>query len=111
MGRDMSTRTKVLAVLSLPVGLAAYLVTGMILAGLSLPDGLSGLLTIFLPLFVAGLCMIPFIAPAFDSMAKRDLAALDEQKRRVANDGRGRDDAASKGRESRERRPGRRRPS
>jgi hypothetical protein len=27
------------------------------------------------PLFVAGLCMVPFLLPLFDRMAKRDLAA------------------------------------
>lgn len=81
----MSTRTKVLAVLALPAGAVGYLATGIILDALSLPDGLSGLLTIFLPLLVGGLCMIPFIAPAFDTMAKRDLAALEEQKKAAAN--------------------------
>ena len=82
----MGTRIKVLAVLALPAGAVGYFVTGMILAGLSLPDGLSALLTIFLPLLVGGLCMIPFIAPAFDAMAKRDLAALNEQRQRTSNE-------------------------
>ena len=76
----MSTRTKIAAVLSLPAGVVGYLVTGAILSGLSLPEGLSGALVLFLPLLVAGLCMAPFLVPFFDQMARRDLAALQEQR-------------------------------
>jgi len=76
----MTTRTKAIAILSLPAGVVGYLVTGMVLSGLSLPDGLGGLLLIFLPLLVGGLCMVPFLMPLFDAMAKRDLAAIQEQK-------------------------------
>ena len=71
----MSTRAKLLAVLSLPAGLIGYLVAGEVLTRLGIAGSLGGLLLVFIPLFAAGLCMIPFIAPLFDEMAKRDLAA------------------------------------
>ena len=45
-------------------------------------EGLRNLLLLFVPLFVAGLCMVPFFIPLFDAMAKRDLAAI--QARRAA---------------------------
>ena len=32
-------------------------------------------LLLILPLFIAALCMVPFVLPLFDQMAKRDLAA------------------------------------
>ncbi len=76
----MSTRTKALAVLSLPAGVVGYLVTGAILSGLELPEGLAGALMLFVPLLVAGLCMAPFLVPFFDQMARRDLAAIQEQR-------------------------------
>ena len=37
--------------------------------------GLADLLLIFVPLFVAGLCMVPFLIPFIDRIAKRDLEA------------------------------------
>ena len=37
--------------------------------------GPADLLLIFVPLFVAGLCMVPFLIPFVDRMAKRDLEA------------------------------------
>ena len=38
-------------------------------------EGLADLLFIFVPLLVAGLCMVPFLIPFVDRMAKRDLEA------------------------------------
>jgi hypothetical protein len=38
-------------------------------------DGLADLLLLFVPLLVAGLCMVPFLIPFVDRMAKRDLEA------------------------------------
>ena len=66
-----------LLVLSLPAGVVGYLIGGWLVAALPLPTGLVGIAQLFIPLFVAGLCMVPFLAPAFDRMAKRDLAALE----------------------------------
>jgi hypothetical protein len=71
----MSTRAKLLAVLSLPAGLAGYLIAGEVLTRLGIAGGAGGLLLVFVPLFVAGLCMMPLVIPLFDEMAKRDLAA------------------------------------
>ena len=53
----------VLLVLAFPVGLAAYLVTGTLLTSAGLTSGLGGLLLVFLPLFVAGVCAIPLDHP------------------------------------------------
>jgi hypothetical protein len=65
----------ILAVLSLPAAVIGYTVTAAILTALRLPPGVAELALIFVPLFVAGLCMVPLIAPLVDQMAKRDLAA------------------------------------
>jgi hypothetical protein len=71
----MSTPVRyLLLVLAIPVAIAAYLITAQVLSGLALPSGLGDLLVIFLPLFVAGLCSIPFIAPFFDLKARQALA-------------------------------------
>jgi hypothetical protein len=64
----------VLLVLAIPVALGAYLVTGQVLAGMSLEGPMRELLLVFLPLFVAGLVAIPFIAPFVDMKAKQALA-------------------------------------
>jgi len=66
---------EVLLVLAMPAGAVGYLVSGGILAGLGLQQVAGGLLVMFLPLLVGGLCMVPFLIPFFDRMAKRDLAA------------------------------------
>ena len=78
----MITRTKLFALLALPAGAIGYAVATTILSGLGLADGVGNLIVLFVPLFVAGLCMVPFLIPLFDSMAKRDLAAI--QARRAA---------------------------
>jgi hypothetical protein len=69
-------RATILAILSLPAAAIGYAVTAAILTS-ALPrgEGLTGLLLIFAPLFVAGLCMIPFLIPFVDRLAKRDLEA------------------------------------
>jgi hypothetical protein len=55
-------------------------VTASILSGMALPDGARDLLLLFVPLFVAGLCMAVFLLPLFDEMAKRDLAIIRAQR-------------------------------
>ncbi|MEZ0239400.1 MAG: hypothetical protein ACAH65_01255 [Chloroflexota bacterium] len=67
----MSTRTKLLAILALPAAAIGYFVTAAVLDGFGAPD----FLLLIAPLFVAALCMVPFVLPLFDQMAKRDLAA------------------------------------
>jgi fatty acid desaturase len=67
----MSTRTKALAALALPAAAIGYFVTAAVLDGWGAPD----FLLLIAPLFVAALCMVPFVLPLLDQMAKRDLAA------------------------------------
>jgi len=61
----------ILLILSLPAGALAYAMTVRVLDAL-LPG--QAALTLFVPLFVAGLVMLPFLVPFFDRKAKRDLA-------------------------------------
>ena len=69
------SRPMILAVLSLPAAVIGYTVAVAVLSALGLPKGIEELVLLFVPLFIAGLCMVPFIAPLVDRMAKRDLAA------------------------------------
>jgi len=69
------TAPTILAILSLPAAAIGYFVTRAILLSLSLPGGVADLLLLIVPLFVAGLCMVPFVIPALDRQAKRDLEA------------------------------------
>jgi hypothetical protein len=73
----------ILAVLSLPAGLAGYLGGAALLRALA-PGLADGVLMIFLPLLVAGLCMAPFLVPFIDRRAKADLAAI--RSRRAAEE-------------------------
>ena len=63
----------ILLALSLPAGLAGYLVGVTVVGGLA-PG--NQLLELFVPLFIAGLCMMPFLVPWLDRRAKADLAAI-----------------------------------
>ena len=70
------SRPTFLAILSLPAAAIGYAVTAAILTSALPPsEGLADLLLIFVPLLVAGLCMVPFLIPFVDRMAKRDLEA------------------------------------
>ena len=70
------SRPTLLAILSLPAAAIGYFVTAAILtSALSVGEGPADLLLIFVPLLVAGLCMVPFLIPFVDRMAKRDLEA------------------------------------
>jgi hypothetical protein len=69
------SRPTFLAILSLPAAAIGYAVTATILTSALPREGLAELLVIFLPLLVAGLCMVPFLIPFVDRMAKRDLEA------------------------------------
>ena len=64
-----------LLVLSLPAGIVGFVLGARLVAALSLPSGLRGIVQLVVPLFVGGLFMLPFVIPFFDRMAKRDLAA------------------------------------
>jgi uncharacterized membrane protein YccC len=65
----------VLAVLALVAAVIGYAVSYVVISALPLPAGLAQLAVLFVPVFIAGLCMIPFVAPLLDRMAKRDLEA------------------------------------
>jgi hypothetical protein len=60
-----------LLILSLPVGAIAYTLSAQVIA--SIWPG-EGFLTLLVPLFFAGLAMMPFLIPFFDRKAKQDLA-------------------------------------
>ena len=64
----------VLLVLSLPAGVVGYSIGVALMAAVSIPEPAQGILALFVPLFIGGLCMVPFLVPIFDAMAKRDLA-------------------------------------
>ncbi len=73
--------------MALPAGAIGYAITSAILSDLALSDGARDVLLLIAPLFVAGLCMAPFLLPTFDRMAKRDLAAHRAQQVAEAADG------------------------
>jgi hypothetical protein len=64
----------VLLVLSLPAGVIGYTIGAALMSAVSIPEPAHGILELFVPLFLGGLCMVPFLVPFFDAMAKRDLA-------------------------------------
>src|SRR3954452_15543540 len=63
----------ILLALSLPAGLLGYLLGGRLVAAVA-PG--STLVVLFVPLFIAGLCMMPFLGPWLDRRAKAALAAI-----------------------------------
>src|SRR3954452_10931777 len=63
----------ILLALSLPAGLLGYLLGGRLVAAVA-PG--STLVELFVPLFIAGLCMIPFLVPCLARRAKAYLAAI-----------------------------------
>ena len=73
-------RILVMLVLAAPAALIGYTVTAQVLSGMDLPGGVGGILIIFLPLFVGGVCAIPFLAPFVDFKAKQALANAPSRK-------------------------------
>jgi len=67
----MPSRPTLLLIVSLPVGAVAYVLAAQVLEAV-LPG--QEILTLFVPLFVAGLAMLPFLIPFFDRKARQDLA-------------------------------------
>ena len=67
-----------LLVLSLPAGLIGWFVGSALLNAVS--PGNTGVLALFVPLLVAGLCMMPFLIPYLDRRAKADLEAIRRQR-------------------------------
>jgi hypothetical protein len=66
---------EVMLVLSVPAGIVGFVVGSRIVAALSMPADISGIVELLGPLLLGGLFMLPFVVPFFDRMAKRDLAA------------------------------------
>ena len=80
----------VLLVLSFPAGALAYAATVQALEALQLSGDGREILILFVPLFVAGLVMMPFLIPYLDRRAKEDLASITRQ--RAADRGGGPDE-------------------
>jgi hypothetical protein len=81
----MRSLPTILLVLSLPAGALGYAAAARVMQDLPLPDG-AQLLTLFVPLFIAGLVMLPFLIPFFDRKAKEDLAAYRRSQEQAATD-------------------------
>ena len=64
----------ILLLLSFPAGILGYALGVRVMQSLPLGDDTRGFLVLFVPLFVAGLVMLPFLIPFFDRKAKQDLA-------------------------------------
>jgi hypothetical protein len=74
-----------LLVLSFPAGAIAYAMTVRALEALGLSGDGRDILMLFVPLFVAGLVMMPFLIPFIDRKAKADLAAIAAVRRAEPN--------------------------
>jgi hypothetical protein len=69
----------ILLALSLPAGLLGYLLGVQLVRAVA--PGID-LLELIVPLFIAGLCMMPFLVPWLDRRAKADLAAIRARRER-----------------------------
>jgi flagellar biosynthesis protein FliQ len=77
----------ILLVLSFPAGIVGYALGARVVAVLALPDQVQEIAVLFVPLFIAGLFMLPFLVPFFDRKAKQDLAAHVRSEASIAKDG------------------------
>ena len=78
----MPSLPTLLLAMSLPAGAVAYSITGQVLMALLPRDASRDFIVLIVPLFVAGLVMMPFLIPFFDRKAKEDLA---EHRRAMAS--------------------------
>ena len=72
----MPSRPTLLFILALPVGAVVYSIAAKVIDELFPAEPILALL---IPLFVAGLAMMPLIIPFFDRKAKADLAEYRRQ--------------------------------
>ena len=72
----MPSRPTLLFILSLPVGAVVYSIAAGVIQSVFPTEPILALL---IPLFVAGLAMMPLIIPFFDQKAKADLAEYRRQ--------------------------------
>ena len=64
----------IMLILSAPAGILGYSLGVWLVSSLSVSEDVHGLLFLFVPLFLAGLFMLPFLIPFFDRKAKAALA-------------------------------------
>ena len=64
-----------LLLFALPAGLLGY-AAGVWLVRAVFGDAADGIMMLFVPLFIGGLAMVPFVLPFIDRRAKADLAAI-----------------------------------
>ena len=74
----------ILAVLSFPAAALGYALALRVMDTLPLPDDTHGFLVLIVPLFIAGLVMMPFLIPFFDRKAKEDLATIARSREEAA---------------------------
>jgi len=77
----MPSRPTLLLILSLPLGAVVYTVAAQVMEEIFPKEPILSLLV---PLFVAGIAMMPLLIPFFDRKAKEDLA---EYKRQQVGEG------------------------
>ena len=70
----MRSLPTVLLIVSFPVGLVVYTLAAQVITMLLPNDGTRAFIVLVVPLFVAGLAMMPFLIPFFDRKARQDLA-------------------------------------
>ena len=85
----------ILLVFALPAGIVGYAIGAALVTAL-LPGQTMGIIGAFVALFVAGLCMVPFLVLFIDRKAKADLASHRRDMAIAAGDG-GADDEAPEG--------------
>lgn len=83
---EMRHLPTILLVMALPAGALGYALGVWLMSALPLPEDAQGFLVLIVPLFVAGLCMLPFLVPFIDRKARQDLAAHARSQGSAAND-------------------------
>jgi hypothetical protein len=82
----MPSLPTILLVLSFPAGALGYALGVRVMSAIPLPEDTKSFLVLFVPLFIAGLVMMPFLVPFFDRMAKKALAEHARSQESDAND-------------------------
>jgi hypothetical protein len=81
----MPSLPTILLAMSLPIGAVAYYITGQVLMAVVPADASREFIVLIVPLFVAGLVMMPFLIPFLDRKAKQDLAEYARSQAAAAN--------------------------
>jgi hypothetical protein len=64
----------IMLILSAPARIIGYALGAWLISSLTVPTDVQSLLALFVPLFLAGLFMLPFLIPFFDRQAKAAFA-------------------------------------